>query len=145
MDLREQVCLLEQAVLLRELGIEQTSLFYFIKQRQSAFPEPMIYYCGQVVDDKEKFGDSAFGIDVIASAYTSDELELMLNHFSERIRGHYFYYIILTHGLNNASFQPAKHKANALAALLIYLLQNKYILLLHCNQRLLKTWVDVNN
>jgi len=78
MKLQNQVCTMEQAEKLKELGVIQASLFSWVKHKQTAFPEPSVFFCGEIEDYKKEFGEGCFGITVIGSAFTVAELGAML-------------------------------------------------------------------
>lgn len=77
MKLENQVCTLEQAKRLKELGVYQESTFSWVAHKQTALPIPVVYYCGQIEDHQKEFGAGAFGIIVVAAAFTIAELRVM--------------------------------------------------------------------
>src|SRR5436853_6300896 len=77
MDLEKQVVSLDLAKRLKELGVKQESLFYWIKHRQTAWPEPQLWFTGEIHRYNEE-SPNAFKIDILSSTFTVAELGEML-------------------------------------------------------------------
>lgn len=131
MELQKQVCTLEQAKKLFQLGIMQESYFYWADTIDC--PQFGITHGHFFLSDSEY------------SAYNLSELGIMLPN---EIRGHSLYHV-LGH-CNNGHISgyskdgrdywimcgPFKPEAKARASLLIYLLENGYTTAEEINQRL---------
>lgn len=115
MKIEQQVCTLEQAKRLKELGIEQRSIFY--------------HFGGKVTN-------VAWGNDYFA-AFTVAELGVMLlsDCKTQIISG---YWSASFHSLNNKSYYESGFttEAEARAAMLIYLLENNLTTASSVNTRL---------
>lgn len=120
MKLQNQVCNMEQAEKLKQLGVAQASLFSWVKHKQTAFPEPAVFFCGEIQAHKEEIGDGCFGIIVVASAFNVSELGAMLGPFinyPQRSDRNDYWYIFLD------KYEQFKTEAEVRAATLIYRLE----------------------
>jgi hypothetical protein len=126
MELSEQVVSLDLAKRLKELGVKQHSLFYFVK-RNNKNRYSIAYLSKSFIDYNNEFDD-------ICSAYTTTELgELlpaMINSTPlEILKGLKFGDIQPLYCVRyyNADLigEPDKSMANAMAKMLIHLIENK--------------------
>ena len=132
MKIENQICLPEQAIRLKELGIIQDSYFYFVN--------------GKIVQSKEKEAISAF---------TSAELTRLLpcSIYSEE-KSEWYYFIQRDNSIlyisNKDVVGPREHwkiskydgwkfvcEAHAKAEILIIILENYQLPLNECNERLI--------
>jgi hypothetical protein len=120
MTLEQQVVSLELSKRLRELGVKQESLFYWVKHRQTAWPDPQLWFTGQIHEWNNKQPE-AFKIDILYSAFTVAELGDMLpDRFrTDKRNGQYW-------ASCEELLKPvvADTEADARAKLLIYLIEN---------------------
>jgi predicted amino acid racemase len=126
MKLQSQVCTLEQAKKLNELGVKQDSLFYWIDRKDKS----RVVYSG-LIEDIEKL--------TTYSAFTVAELGVMLPCY-------YVVYYTVAHGycvcrkMENGELQrpllTGCTQAKAGAAMLIFLLENNLTTAEEVNQRL---------
>lgn len=147
MKLEQQVCSLELAKRLKELGVKQESLFYWVDlnfggKRGDLKPYPMFYQNQRPWDDGDLYSEYW-----LASAFTAAELGLLLpgtitrqEHFVEPYdltcqrlgEGWYvFYQTVHDFAVLNGDegMRNAQSEADARAELLIYLIENKLITL----------------
>lgn len=151
MKLQDQVCTLEQAKKLKELGVKQESLFCFIGDDN---PDPKynlphdLYYSYQA---REEFGASWWEHRI--AAFTVAELGAMLPGV-DISKGEFMYFSMGSKGGHwfidyNGSerktieckgeddlFEMKETEAGARAEMLIYLLENKLITIDEVNDRL---------
>lgn len=147
MTLEQQLSSLEPSKRLKELGVPQESHFYWAQPRQTAFPEPRILTGQQIYEYNQAFSDSpAFQIDESCSAFTVAELELLLpdsvniaykngkkrndNHWRSMKRVPHGYCVAYRHSSYSSDSwidERGKTFADALAKMLVYLLENKLI------------------
>jgi hypothetical protein len=74
MTLEKQCVSLDLARKLKELiGVKEDSMFYWVKHRQTAWPDPQLWFTGQVHDWNNEQPE-AFKIDILYSAFTVAEL-----------------------------------------------------------------------
>lgn len=130
MELQKQVCSLESAKRLKDLGVNQESLFWWVRRGH--------YFCGNVeyqadapfvTDEREH----DFPYEALASAFTVAELGMMLptglwyekTKQDNRFRvGHIKE---LTGGVSPSHVEWGDTEADARTKMLIYLLENKLI------------------
>lgn len=145
MNLESQVCSLDLAKRLKELGVKQKSLFYWVSENSIASKQDVYsfiddeYYCGS----PEGIGD-VYEIKFVYSAFTSSELLEILPHCFEK--NDIEYGIIInkcnrkwwitydTHSMDNDWYRNEilieiydENLCNALAKMLIHLIENKMI------------------
>ncbi|MFA5696569.1 MAG: hypothetical protein WC917_03955 [Bacilli bacterium] len=77
MKLEQQVTSLELSKKLKELGVKQESLFYWVKHRQTAFPDEKIMLKENIYG-YNKLEPHAFQFEIIFSAFTVTELGKIL-------------------------------------------------------------------
>lgn len=140
MKLENQVCTLQQAKRLKELGITQDSFFYHIE----AFND--IAYMNKICQIKG-FDNSTYSGQYIYSAYTTSEIGVMLprKYVSEKtqwedISKKYICGVPYPDGEDNYDYsnnsQFGATEAEARAAMLIYLLENNLTTASEVNERL---------
>jgi hypothetical protein len=118
MKLEDQVCALEYAKKLKELGVKQESLFYWIKE-----DSPYIWYnSNNYPIHAEKF---------YYSAYTVAELgEMLPDWFDSGNRDkstHDWMCRVFEKNSDKANCAFADKEVNARAKMLIYLIENKWV------------------
>jgi hypothetical protein len=123
MKLEYQVCTLEQAKKLHELGVAQNSLFYYYQDKVPS--NPNMYYFGYKQDSmpfqisfSQKGKLSTSNIHAEYSAFTVSELGVMLPP------------------ANDLQVESFKTEAECRASMLIELMQRNIITNKQCNQRL---------
>ena len=125
MDLVDQVSSIEPSKKLKELGVKQDSLFYWIES--AAFPIEVVSKAKRdsVMKEKQFWGDRMSEL-YYYSAYTVAELgELLKNNLDSYYTDHDEEYHISAFG--HAIMIIDNKEADARAKLLIYLLNNKTI------------------
>lgn len=130
MKLEKQVCSLKQAKILKELGIEQKSLFYWKQNEiQTVVTESKM---------KEWIAKYLPTINDYYSAFTASELGQMLPEYFESHSGPMDenWYCGILEGGEDEYFAMENTQAEAMAAMLIHLLKNGN-LVEACNSRLL--------
>lgn len=135
MELKDQVCTLEQAKRLKELGVDSKSLFYHIDNRI-----PHVGYEG--IKPRANLTVKAIEVGVVKyyAAYTASELGELLGEFVECINKTPSGFWRASHehptidkrernfGTGTTLYETAHDtEASARAAMLIYLLENKLI------------------
>lgn len=146
MKLEEQVCSLELAKKLKELGVKQDSLFYYEKDEYQFWydrilrtAKPDIKMEGEAIDTRE--GDYFNHDENSISAFTVAELGEMLPDeypgdsdsnlliFKAEAKDLVHWYIRYENDVQEMSIHTefAETEANARAKMLIYLLENKLI------------------
>jgi hypothetical protein len=137
MDLTKQVCTLEQATRLEELGIEQKSLFYWNLPKSEFHPEHVHY---------------GWTSEAIASAFTVAELGLMLPMQLDTLGMYISARVLSSQGEWESTFYNfhpeadnkigysviSETEAECRAALLIKLLENELITIESVNKNLQK-------
>jgi hypothetical protein len=135
-NIEDYVCTLAQAEKLKELGVEQESLFYFA---DFGFKEPEgIHHFIKTAEDKYyaffHYNPEGFSEDIIYSAFTSQELgKLIINslpsyeNIAQTIQKDN--YIFMNYDMENGWTQMYSNynsnEAQARAEFLIYILENK--------------------
>jgi hypothetical protein len=125
MELKNQVCSLEQAKKLKELGVKQESLFYFVEEEVSVAD-----YHTALVWKIEYEGNQAYVEDIEwetrISAFTASELGEMLRSSNDDIIYHTSTTKVALEIFDGEYFS-SEIEADARAEMLIYLLENKLI------------------
>jgi len=129
MNIESQVCSLEFARRLKELGIEQSSLFYWIKYKNRS-PYSIAYLAHFFRDEKNI-------VEELYSAFTVAELGEMLQPFnivtSKYKKGNKMVWNVYVQDMTmriNKTYEPSHvgyTEADARAKMLIYLLENGLI------------------
>jgi hypothetical protein len=126
MKLQSQVCTLEQAKKLNELGVKQDSLFFWIDRKDKS----RVVFLG-MIEDIEKLATY--------SAFTVAELGVMLPcYYVVYYTGAYGYCVCrkMEEGELQRPLLRGNTEAEARAAMLIYLLENDLTTAEEVNQRL---------
>ncbi|HYE53689.1 MAG TPA: hypothetical protein VD996_02560 [Chitinophagaceae bacterium] len=122
MNIEKQVCTLEQAKKLKELGVAQeTAVWYWSR-----------YYVQDIDDFVESVNLGIMDLNGDYAAFTAAELGMMLgsgqNHIQRSVDGRY--------RINFEDGASYWNEAEARASLLIYILQKEYVSVIEVNQRL---------
>ena len=129
MELKEQVCTIQQAVKLKELGIDQIGIFshqWVINTFGGKQLETPVY-------ERWKMSETLTNHQW-ASAFTVSELGVMLGLFVKEV----FYHRPSKHWTQTPNMNPDmfKTQAEAYANYLIYAIENKYMSIEAANERL---------
>lgn len=132
MKLENQVCTLEQAKRLKELGIEQNSLFTWCLITPDPIGENWYY----ALIYKEDDSPSAINSEALGSAFTVAELGAMLVGYEMP-----FYWKLWGEYCFKVAGQPKGYgtEAQARATYMLHLLESETITPSDCNQRLLNS------
>lgn len=129
MKVEKQVCTLQQAKKLKELGVEQKSIFTWCVFMPSPIGEDWFYAPVYFQEDIEKVLTED-----IASAYSIPELAKMIKggtYEAERLWNR------MLSRINGGNSCIAFYNASFLAEFLIEILEAKYLSVEACNERLL--------
>jgi len=127
MRLEDQVCSLELSQELKELGVKQESLWYWVSFHNNSSTVPyevlnqLVY-----VDDVEEFIERSY-LEILGkcSAFTVAELGEMLPTYLKYQKWEFSYRI--EYDVKNGCGVQEKNEANARAKMLIWLIKNKKI------------------
>lgn len=136
MPLQKECCSLEPARQLKELGVEQNSLYYWVSFRNESSPKSQwsnVYNIIVGSDEIEDYEEKEYLKDLVYySAFTSSELgEMLPEGITEKKE--YFECWYQKNGEDWCSFTARhcnfrdKNLANSMAKMLIYLKQNNLI------------------
>jgi hypothetical protein len=124
MELKDQVCSLELAQKLKELGVKQNSLFKYVFSYSENFSfKPKIYY------------NICYNNGGTVSAFTVAELGVMMPSIITRNKSiarefankNVYIYEVQYSDINQSTISSEATEADARAKMLIYLLENNYI------------------
>lgn len=144
MKLEQQVISLQQAKRLKELGIDQESLFYFYEANINGIESvpivnKMNWHYG-TWESAENVDNCLEGnvTNQCYSAFGVSELGVMLGWYIEKVTFHNGGYLIHEKGLPDDAFFYYKNSETEIRAdLLIYLIEKGIILISDCNARLI--------
>lgn len=119
MNLDQQVCSLELAKRLKELGVNKPSIFWHMKRIDSSHFISSAYGCDCWVE-------LPYDNEIFCHAYTVAELGEMLHHAASYKEDDNFYICILFN-VPGGFRQEANTEANARAKMLIHLIENGHV------------------
>jgi hypothetical protein len=124
MKLEDQVCSIEYAKKLKELGVKQESLFYYVNipRKDKAYDD-----CWTLLHSADEILDSCFipeNPDKAAAFTVAELFEMLPEGYSLNKASDLFYCEKRSHG---GGFASAKNPADTVAKMLIYLLENEFM------------------
>ena len=131
MKLKQMVCDLKLAERLKNAGVEQESMFYYVYRPER---NKLAEECTSIEYAAEKWGVKRSGIWKkdgirVTSAFTSEELALKIPEnvsHTKRYSGRFFVYFLDSQG-EIVNYEADKTESNARAKMLLNLIQHKFI------------------
>lgn len=126
MTLEKQVCSLELAKKLKELGVKQESLFYWVTTKPTDIKPTTIEWEGDIEWIRENISHTYITEQV--SAFTVAELGEMLPSYTRTTKVDVNYFVSNCESLTDVNADGFT-EADARAKMLVYLIENKLITL----------------